>query len=73
MADNIEEGKEEEVEFDLDVGCTLSCELPVRYSLPCRHWMYASVVEDCPLPLLLFHPRWLFDGPVVLYNCWVMT
>src|ERR1700734_3498404 len=30
MADNIEEGKEEEFEFDPNVGCTFGCELPAR-------------------------------------------
>src|ERR1700730_1239471 len=35
--------------------------------------MYASVVEECPLPLSLFHPRWLFDGPAVLHKRWVMS
>jgi hypothetical protein len=73
MADDIEEGKEEEFKFDLDMGCSFGCELPARFGLTCRHWMYSSVVEDCPLPLSLFHPRWLFDGPAVLYDCWVMS
>ena len=35
--------------------------------------MYASVVEEFPLPLSLFHPRWLFDGPAVLHERWVMS
>lgn len=73
MANDIEEGKEEEFEFDPCVGCTFSCELLARFGLPCRHWMYSSIVEECPLPLSLFHPRWLFDGPAVLYDRWVMT
>jgi hypothetical protein len=73
MADDIEEGKEEEFEFDPCVGCTFGCELPARFGLPCRHWMYSSIVEERPLPLSLFHPRWLFDGPAVLYDQWVMT
>jgi hypothetical protein len=30
MADDIEEGKEEKFEFDLDKGCTFGCELPAR-------------------------------------------
>jgi MULE transposase-like protein len=72
LADDIEDGKEEEFELDPDVGCSFGCELPIRFGLPCRHWMYASVVEECPLPLSLFHPRWLFDGPAVLYDRWVM-
>jgi hypothetical protein len=37
MADNIEEGKEEEFEFDPNKGCKFGCELPARYCLPCRH------------------------------------
>jgi hypothetical protein len=57
MADDIEEGKEEEFEFDPNEGCKFGCELPTRYCLPCRHWMYASVVKETPLPLSLFHPR----------------
>ena len=72
MADEIENG-EEEFEFDLDKGCTFGCELPARYGLPCKHWMYTSMVEQCQLPLLLFHPCWHFDGPAVLHDCWVMT
>jgi hypothetical protein len=51
-ANDIEEGKEE-FEFDHNKGCTFSCKLPARY---CRHWMYASVVEETPLPHTLFHP-----------------
>ena len=73
MADEIEEGKDEEFEFNRDEGCSFGCELPVRYGLPCRHWMYASIVEKCQLPLSLFHPRWHLDGPSVLYDRWVMT
>jgi hypothetical protein len=73
MADEIEAGDAEEFDFDPDEGCTFGCELPARFGLPCRHWMYASVVEECPLPLSLFHPRWLFDGPAVLHERWVMS
>ena len=72
IADRIEEGKEEEFEFDVDKGCSFGCELPARYCLPCKHWMYTSVIEQCQLPLSLFHPRWHFDGPAVLHDHWVM-
>jgi hypothetical protein len=57
MADNIKEGKEEEFEFDPNKGYKFGCKLPTRYYLPCRHWMYASVVKEIPLPLSFFHPR----------------
>jgi hypothetical protein len=58
---------------DPDEGCTFGCELPASFGLPCKHWMYASVVGECPLPLSLFHPRWLFDGPAVLHERWFMS
>jgi hypothetical protein len=57
MAGDIEEGKEEEFEFDPDKGYTFGYKLLIRFYLPCRHWMYNSVVEDVPLPLSLFHPQ----------------
>jgi hypothetical protein len=31
------------------------------------------MVEQCQLPLSLFHPRWRFDGPAVLHSLWIMT
>ena len=37
MADEIEEGKNEEFEFNQDEGYNFSCELPVKYDLPCRY------------------------------------
>jgi len=37
MADEIEEGKEEEFDFNLEKGCSFSCKLLARYSLPCRY------------------------------------
>jgi hypothetical protein len=42
----IEAGEEEAVDFNLESGsgstCPLACELPLRYSLPCKHWMYPA-------------------------------
>jgi hypothetical protein len=73
IADNVEEGKEEEFNFDVNRGCTFGCELPARFSLPCRHWMYASIIEECPFPLSLFHPRWHFDGPAALHDPCIIT
>jgi hypothetical protein len=72
MADEIEARDIEEFDFDLDKGSTFRCKLPTRFGLPCRHWMYASVVEERPLLPSLFCLRWLFDGPAVLYERWVI-
>jgi hypothetical protein len=52
-------------------GCLFACELPLRYSLPCRHWLYKAVVRSWAIPLTLLHPRWLLDGPPVVRN-WAM-
>jgi hypothetical protein len=35
--------------------------------------MYPAFVRCCQLPLSLFHPRWLFDGPPVLHEKWKMS
>ena len=69
----IEAGEEEAFDFDPEnPRCSLACELPLRYSLPCKHWMYLAFVDSCQLPLSLFYPWWLFDGPVVLHERWYM-
>jgi hypothetical protein len=68
MADKIEARDVEKFNFNLGEGCTFGCKLLARFGLPCRHWMYTSVIEECPLPLSLFYPRWLFDGLAVLYE-----
>ena len=66
IADHIEEGKEPRI--DTQIGCQFKCQLPLRYCLPCKHWIYKAFVEGLPIPLSLFHPRWLLDGPDVLYE-----
>ncbi|KAH6973981.1 hypothetical protein EDB80DRAFT_831305 [Ilyonectria destructans] len=53
-------------------GCPFACELPLRYSLPYRHWLYEAVVRSWAIPLTLLHPRWLLDGPPVVRN-WTMS
>ncbi len=66
MGDAIECGDEEEISFEMteqNASCRLKCELPLRWGLPCRHWMYAAFVDNSPIPLSLIHPRWFLDGP----------
>ena len=66
MGDAIECGKEVEIIFDMtkeNVCCPLECELPLRWGLPCRYWMYSAFVDETPIPLSLIYPRWLFNGP----------
>jgi hypothetical protein len=79
----IDAGEEEAVHFELEGEvcapgspgpiCPLACALPLRYGLPCKHWMYPAFLRGCQLPLSLFHPRWLFDGLPVLHERWYMS
>ena len=46
------------------------CDLPVRYGLPCRHWMEKAMQDSASLPLSLLHPRWLLDGPPAIRFDW---
>ena len=57
-------------DFDPEIGCQEGCSLPLQYGLPCRHWMLYFYRKNKPIPLNLFHPRWLIDGPSVLRSRW---
>lgn len=46
-----------EDEFDPEVGCEKDCQLPLRYRLPCKHWMLYFYRKNEPIPINLFHPR----------------
>lgn len=47
------------------IGCASGCELTMRYGLPCKCWLYRSVVDEIPIPLSLIHLRWLFGSDFV--------
>ena len=55
------------------LGCMWTCELPLRYGIPCRHWMYPALVWKCQLPLSLFHPRWFHETPKGTARGWKMS
>ncbi len=48
-------------EQPIEPGCSSACELPVRWGLPCQHWIHPAISEAVPLPLSLVHPQWLLD------------
>jgi len=50
----------------IEPGCMSACELPRRWGLPCKHWMYSAVSRAIPLPLSLVHPRWFLDAPAAV-------
>ena len=71
MLDELEKA-EKAFKFDTEIGCQLFCQLPLRFGIPCKCWMAYFYSNDLPLPPNLFDPRWLFDGPPVLYETWEM-
>ena len=71
LADHIKEGKEE-LDFELFANYTKGCNALVWYSIPCQHWLYPAARDGIPIPLSLFHPRWLLDGPAALHKPWKM-
>ena len=75
LGDAIEKGENDEVYIDVDnenPQCPEECELPLRFGLPCRYWMYTAFIHDSPLPLSLINPRWLLDGPEKVLD-WTMS
>jgi hypothetical protein len=66
FGDLIDSGDEGPFKFDKAIGCQCKCELPLRFGLPCKHWMLPFYLSGEPLSLSLFHPRWFLDGPAVV-------
>jgi hypothetical protein len=42
-----------------------SCELLLRFSLPCKHHLLQAAQTGQSLPVSLFHPRWRPNGPPI--------
>ena len=42
-----------------------SCELLLRFSLPCKHHLLHAAQSGQLIPLSLFHPRWWLNGPPI--------
>jgi hypothetical protein len=42
-----------------------SCELLLRYSLPCEHHLLQACVTGTPIPRSLFYSRWWLNGPPI--------
>ena len=50
----------------IDLNC--ACELPLRFSLPCRHTLQRCRDESRTIPLGIIHPRWWLNGPTAPSN-----
>ena len=38
-------------------------EILTRWSLPCKHWLLRCLQQKFPIPVSLYHPRWVLEGP----------
>lgn len=57
---SIDLGDAEEVLIDMKTEnptCSLKCELPLRWGLLCRHWLYSAFIHQAPIPASLIHSR----------------
>ena len=60
-------------ELPKEPGCMSACQLPLRYGLPCRHWLWASAATEISIPLSLVPPRWLRHAPEGFQGQWEMA
>jgi hypothetical protein len=63
----------EACKFAVSIGTTeimanedCSCELLLRYSLPCKHYLLEAAQTGQPIPKTLFHPWWWLNGPPIV-------
>ena len=54
----------------LDTPCE-SCELILRYGLPCKHFLILPHLRGEPIPRSLFHPRWWTNSLPIRITGWM--
>ena len=47
-----------------------SCELLVRYGLPCKHYLAGPCQDGAPIPRSMIHPRWWLNGEPIQITRW---
>lgn len=55
--------KELAIHPDIEEG-PCDCDIYIRWTLPCRHYLLRACREGFPIPMALLHPRWWLDGPL---------
>jgi hypothetical protein len=46
------------------------CQVLLRWSLPCRHYLLQACITGEPIPRSLFHPRWWLHGGPITISDW---
>jgi hypothetical protein len=73
LSDRVDTG-EDIFEFDPAKGCQHNCTIIIQFGIPCRHWMCYFFRRALPLPVSIFHPRWLYDwDEKPLKESWVIA
>ena len=47
-----------------------SCELLIRYGLPCKHYLASPCQDGAPIPRSMIHPRWWLNGEPIQITRW---
>lgn len=63
--------KEELLKGSLYPKTACSCELLIRFGLPCRHYLALPCQNGAPIPQSLIHPRWWIHGPLIQFSEWI--
>jgi len=58
--------------LEVTAGTCITCPLPLRLRLPCRHFMLPTAQTATPVLLSLLYPRWWLNGPAVVPATWNM-
>ena len=69
------EATKEEVDRNIltSSASSCTCELFLRFGLPCRHYLQDIYRNQIPIPRSLCHPRWWLFGPVIKFSNWKPT
>ena len=70
IAKEWEDTKEKVDDNSLETTELCSCEILLRFSLPCRHYLQEIYRNGQPIPRSLCHPRWWIHGPTVQFTDW---
>lgn len=64
-------GMRNQLRENQQLGQCGSCDILLRYSLPCRHYLQPLWDSGASIPRSLLHPRWWLRGPTAIEGVWI--